>query len=80
MPSQERHDTSEFGVLVHSAEGTSGKCLFRGACSHVRDLCNSVCDLQSGRHAVLSQERPVTKEVVTYVQERRPIAKQVLLL
>lgn len=26
------------------------------------------------------QERPVTKEVVTYVQERRPVAKQVRLL
>ena len=24
------------------------------------------------------QERPVTKEVVTYVQERHPVAKQVL--
>ena len=26
---------------------------------------------------VTLQERPVTKEVVTYVQERHPIAKQV---
>ena len=25
----------------------------------------------------LLQERPVTKEVVTYVQERHPVAKQV---
>ena len=31
-------------------------------------------------YVLLVQERPVTKEVVTYVQERRPVAKQVRLL
>lgn len=52
----------------------------RHACSYLCDLCNWVVTVKHGKQALLLQERPVTKEVVTYVQERRPIAKQVLLL
>ena len=37
-------------------------------CNHGFTDCSDHCDLQ---------ERPVTKEVTTYVQERHPVAKQV---
>ena len=43
-------------------------------------LCSGACNCCEGMQVMLVQERPVTKEVVTYVQERRPVAKQVLLL
>ena len=46
-------------------------------CSYCNAVACSTCKCSEGLASVLIQERPVTKEVVTYVQERRPVAKQV---
>ena len=59
----------------------SAVCLDSQKSSHVLTvLCSGACNCYEGMHVLLVQERPVTKEVVTYVQERRPVAKQVRLL